>query len=260
MSSSLFKCVCLSRSCSVEDGTERQILRCFYSKERSLLTPNYFCCISQSAHLSSPHYSVGDIFFKSASAGCFWGVLIVLVGDVWKAIFRPSERVLLWMRALTGLEERASYVHFWLELLLRGWWSRGQRLHWAGNHYTKPSVLTGAPQQPGRQRLATSTTSCPLVLGRGRSQADEHSGLWSEIMFVFLLLFFSGRYSWSTFNQKINIAQQLHYGEFIQCYLEIVREQYTYAPKINQYVTVECKLQFMCLMCIKFNMTIELDF
>lgn len=41
----------------------------------------------------------------------------------------------------------------------------GRRLQWAGNHYTKPSVLHGAPQPP--PLLATSSTSHPLTSGEG---------------------------------------------------------------------------------------------
>lgn len=104
--------------------------------------------------------------------GFLWRVLIVLIvlaRDVWKnqpSLDRGNQQSFLWMRALTGLEERASYVHFWLELLLRGWWSLGQRLQWAGNHYTKPSVLTGAFRL--QQSLTAFPAFHPLILRKGR--------------------------------------------------------------------------------------------
>ena len=56
---------------------------------------------------------------------------------VWYKVFRFKAAIFgqthhlsfLWMQTLTGVKERASHVLFWVELLLRGWWSLGQRLH-----------------------------------------------------------------------------------------------------------------------------------
>lgn len=148
--------------------------------------PNSSRCIIP-AHFLSPRLSTEHFQYRVCLCGLVWRVLIVLVRDVWSC--QPSldwenQQSFLWMQALKGLEERASYVHFWLELLLRGWWSLGQRLQWAGYHYMKPSVLTGVSRQ--LQRLSTFTSSNNLTLGKGWSQTYEWCLLWLQRYSLFL--------------------------------------------------------------------------
>lgn len=64
------------------------------------------------------------------------------------------------MRPLTGLEERVSYVHFWLELLLRGWWSGWVR------GFSEPVTTTRSPQSSTGllSRGSASPPSQPRIL------------------------------------------------------------------------------------------------
>lgn len=64
------------------------------------------------------------------------------------------------MRPLTGLEERVSYVHFWLELLLRGWWSGWVR------GFSEPVTATRSPQSSTGllSRGSASPPSQPRIL------------------------------------------------------------------------------------------------
>lgn len=64
------------------------------------------------------------------------------------------------MRPLTGLEERVSYVHFWLELLLRGWWSGWVR------GFSEPVTATWSPQSSTGllSRGSASPPSQPRIL------------------------------------------------------------------------------------------------
>lgn len=84
------------------------------------------------------------------------------------------------MRPLTGLEERVSYVHFWLELLLRGCWSG-----WVGG-FSEPVTTTRSPQSSKGAPLpplllATSSTSHPLTSGEGMmSGFSGLSGFFKE--------------------------------------------------------------------------------
>lgn len=71
-----------------------------------------------------------------------------------------NQRSFLWMRPLTGLEERVSYVHFWLELLLRGWWSGWVR------GFSEPVTATRSPQSSTGllSRGSASPPSQPRIL------------------------------------------------------------------------------------------------
>lgn len=106
----------------------------------------------------------------------FWGLSCVLMLFSFREAFNSlflepslgwSEAAELFMDATSNRAGRKSLLCSLLawvtfeRLLVR----LGRRLQWAGNHYTKPSVLHGAPQPP--LLLATSSTSHPLTSGEG---------------------------------------------------------------------------------------------
>lgn len=102
--------------------------------------------------------------------GCVW--MLFSLRDAFNSlILEPSlgrsEAAELFMDATSNRAGRKSLLCSLLawvtfeRMLVR----MGQRLQWAGNHYTKPSVLHGAPQPP--LLLATSSTSLPLTSGEG---------------------------------------------------------------------------------------------
>lgn len=201
---------------------------------------NSLCCISQSAHLLSSHLSTKHFKDRGCLCGLFWRVLIVLVWDVWRcqpSLDRVNQQSFLWMQALKGLEERASYVHFWLELLLRGWWSLGQRLQWAGNHYMKPSVLTGVFRQ--LQRLATFISSHNLTLGKEWSQTYEQRLLWLKYYPFFAFSY--NPYSWVTqIKKSISHYSYAVVGSWGLIIWKSYMQLYTYILKTNKWLLNYC--------------------
>lgn len=111
-----------------------------------------------------------EYFWGLAACGCYFLSERLLIVLFWSHLWAEvKQRSFLWMRPLTGLEERVSYVHFWLELLLRGCWSG-----WVGG-FSEPVTTTRSPQSSTGllSRRRSSPPPQPRILslqGRGWSQ------------------------------------------------------------------------------------------
>lgn len=119
-------------------------------------------------HIAIPRYCKDGIFLGTE----LFALMLFSFREAFNSLFLEpslgwSEAAELFMDATSNRAGRKSLLCSLLawvtfeRLLVR----LGRRLQWAGNHYTKPSVLHGALQPP--PLLATSSTSHPLTSGEG---------------------------------------------------------------------------------------------
>lgn len=132
----------------------------FSSDTLCVLSFRLFCLSGRRLTVSSlakrkqtEHQGAKEAYCKSlvtVNTEYFWGLAVcrcyflserLLIVLFWSHLWAEvKQRSFLWMRPLTGLEERVSYVHFWLEILLRGCWSG-----WVGG-FSEPVTTTRSPQ------------------------------------------------------------------------------------------------------------------
>lgn len=117
--------------------------------------------------LQKPRYCKYGIFLGTGCVRMLFSIREAFNSLILEPSLGWSEAAELFMDATSNRAGRKSLLCSLLawvtfeRLLVR----LGRRLQWAGNHYTKPSVLHGAPQPP--PLLATSSTSHPLTSGEG---------------------------------------------------------------------------------------------